>query len=96
MSILFKKTPQHKKSIEIISKYSDSCPRCQSDDISNEDDSENYTCHKCSHQFTEEEYMDKIHIIALLNVHGLPVQAQEIESMDDDEFEDFLFNNIYA
>lgn len=93
--MIFKNSKDHLKALEIIENYSNSCPKCYSDNISNDDDYPQLTCHDCSHQFDEYDYMDKIHIIALLNVKGLPHIAKDIEEMTVSEYDDFLVNHIY-
>lgn len=95
MGIKIKSTKRHTKALELISKYSDQCPKCNSDNISNEDETEMYSCHNCSHQFSEQDYMDKTHIVALLNVNDLADIAEEVASMSVVEYEDFLQNHIY-
>lgn len=96
MSFTIKKDQEHIKAIELITTYADQCPKCQSDNISNEDDTSIITCHDCSYQFTESDYMDKIHIVAYLRVKNLPNAANTVEDMEVAEFEDFLVNHIYS
>lgn len=95
MSTFIKTSKDHMKALQIIEEYSNQCPKCYSNDISNEDNSEFLTCHSCSHQFAEDDYMDKFHITALLTTKGLPHIAMEIQLMDLQEYQDFLINHIY-
>ena len=95
MAIKIKSDKEHARALEVIEEYANQCPKCQSDNISNEDETDLTTCHDCSNQFSESDYMDKIHIVALLRVHKLPHAAKSIEEMELAEFDDFLCNHIY-
>ena len=96
MAINVRSGKEFMRAIEIVEDYSQQCPKCQSDNISNEDENvDQITCHDCSFQFSESDYMDKVHVIAWLRVKGLLGPAQVIEEMDVQEYEDFLVNHIY-
>ena len=94
--IKVKSSKRHSEAVEIIGQYANECPKCQSDNIANEDENiDQVTCHDCSHQFSESDYMDKFHIVALLRVKGYADIAEDVAAMESQEFEDFLVNHVY-
>ncbi len=87
---------EFQQALEIIIAYAYQCPKCHSDDIiETNDKTGQMSCQRCSNKFVESDYMKKTDIVSLLQNNNLSEAADAIQEMAEDEFEDFLVNQIY-
>jgi len=86
------------KAITLITETLDSCPKCGSNNIANEDGASDVglevTCHNCSHQWVDDTRVEQNKIYNLLIAAGLLKEARVIKDMSSTEYRDFLKENF--
>lgn len=97
MKFDFKTGAGFERALDLIEDLINTCPECGAEEGINEHP-QNQTllqCTTCKESFSEKDLNLQQRIIIGLMKNGLPEQAGLIKGMDQDEFDDFLVNNIY-
>jgi transposase-like protein len=86
------------KVISVINNITNHCPKCDSENISNEDGPRDggleITCHDCSNQWVDDDRYKQESMIKSLNSSGHVKEAEIIEKMAAAEYREFLKENF--